>query len=602
LGNRSKTGQGTAADSMDSAAEIPLERRTERHRTFLVITLLLPFILLAGTELALRAVGVGALESLFIPVPSDSDYLQPNPKAIERFFPDPGQAPDVSIDTTWFPEVKAPGTLRVFLQGASTAAGFPYGRWASPAALLQQRLQRAYPDRNIEVINTSMAAVSSYVLLDFVDEIIARQPDAVVVYAGHNEYLGIGGVASSLVSARSPVLARFVARLRRLHLYRGLERALGQLWPGGGEPVRREGTLMAAAAAESSIALGSKIYQRGIHQFEGNLRRLLSRYERAGIPVFIGTLASNVRDQPPFVDTTAADGGDSASEVYRRARQSESEGRRELAREQYLMAKDLDGLRFRAPESFNGIIRKLAGREGAVLIDSQAALAVASQGGLIGDELMLEHVHPNVGGYFRLASAFYPAFARWLGEPPVRVDDAMARREIPVTEVDRLNGEYRVAVLKNDWPFVPERRPTSLPAPSNRIEEIAQSWFQGQLNWAQAMNEAMSAYQQAGNVTEAARVAANVAEAFINADDAQFAAGRLLLRSEQPQRALHYLKRAVRLNGEPIPYRLSLAQAYYQSGQVEESIATLEATLAEHPGEQRATFWLEKLTAGATSP
>ena len=42
-----------------------------------------------------------------------------------------------------------------------------------------------------------MAAVSSYVLLDFADEIIAQQPDAVMIYAGHNEYLGIGGVGSS---------------------------------------------------------------------------------------------------------------------------------------------------------------------------------------------------------------------------------------------------------------------------------------------------------------------------------------------------------------------------------------------------------------------
>ena len=43
-----------------------------------------------------------------------------------------------------------------------------------------------------------MAAVTSYVLLDFADEIIAQQPDAVVIYTGHNEYLGIGGVGSSL--------------------------------------------------------------------------------------------------------------------------------------------------------------------------------------------------------------------------------------------------------------------------------------------------------------------------------------------------------------------------------------------------------------------
>jgi len=49
-----------------------------------------------------------------------------------------------------------------------------------------------------------MAAVTSYVLLDFADEIIAQRPDAIVIYTGHNEYLGIGGVGSSFASARSP--------------------------------------------------------------------------------------------------------------------------------------------------------------------------------------------------------------------------------------------------------------------------------------------------------------------------------------------------------------------------------------------------------------
>ena len=196
-----------------------------RRRLFLVITLLVPLLLAGAAEGLLRLTGVGALEPLFVPVEAAPGFLQPNPAAVQRFFPDPRRAPDVSIDTTWFPAAKAPGTLRIFVQGESSAAGFPYGRWASPAALLQQRLQRAYPDRNVEVINTGMAAVTSYVLLDFADEIIAMQPDAVVVYAGHNEYLGIGGVGSSLASARSPTLARGIVKLRRLHLYRALERA-----------------------------------------------------------------------------------------------------------------------------------------------------------------------------------------------------------------------------------------------------------------------------------------------------------------------------------------------------------------------------------------
>ena len=37
---------------------------------------------------------------------------------------------------------KRPGTFRVFVQGGSTAEGYPYGYGASPAGMLQQRLQR----------------------------------------------------------------------------------------------------------------------------------------------------------------------------------------------------------------------------------------------------------------------------------------------------------------------------------------------------------------------------------------------------------------------------------------------------------------------------
>ena len=279
----------------------------QRQRLLLLVTVLLPFVLLLAAEAVLRVAGVGRLEPLFVPVAGTPGYLQPNPEAIRRFFPDPATAPDVSIDTTWFPARKSAGTLRIFVQGESSAAGFPYGRWASPAALLQQRLQRAYPDRNVEVINTAMAAVTSYVLLDLADEIIAQRPDAVVIYAGHNEYLGIGGVGSSLASAKSPALARAVAALRRVHLYRGFERLVAPLVGSKHDPlVERGSTLMARVARERSIALGSDLFARGEEQFSGNLSRLLGKYREAGVQVFIGTLASNLRDQPPFVSVVAS--------------------------------------------------------------------------------------------------------------------------------------------------------------------------------------------------------------------------------------------------------------------------------------------------------
>jgi len=566
-----------------------------RSRLFLLITVLTPLLLLGATELVLRATGVGRLEPLFVPVESAPGYLQPNPEAVQRFFPDPRDAPDVSIDTTWFPATKSPGTLRIFVQGESTAAGFPYGRWASPAALLQQRLQRAYPDRGLEVINTGMSAVTSYVLLDFADEIIAQHPDAVVIYTGHNEYLGIGGVGSSFVSAKSPTTARAVAQLRRLHVYRALERALAPLWPDRDPLSKRSGTLMARVAAERSIPLGSPLYERGLEQFRGNLERLLRKYRDAGVPVFIGTLASNERDQPPFAGAPVEQGESSALAHFEKARVLEAGGALTKAREEYLAAKDRDELRFRAPESFNALIRELAEANGAHLVDVQGALVAASRNGIIGSDLMLEHVHPNAEGYFRLATAYFPALVAQFGTPTVVVDDETARRDMPLTEVDRLAGEYRMAVLKNDWPFVPEQRPTSIPAAANRIEEIAQARFTERLTWADAMNVALAEYERAGNSVEAARVAVNLADGFVTSADAQHKAGVWLLRADAAARGLHYLRRAVALDAGKIEYQLSLAQAQFMLGRKADSIATLESILKAHPGESRAKYWLDEV-------
>jgi tetratricopeptide (TPR) repeat protein len=596
---RQSNRKGSRGPPAPSVPEVPVARTRPRW-LLAAITIALPLLLFALVELGLRVAGVGRLEPLFVPVESAPGHLQPNPDFVQRFFPDPRQAPAVSIDTTWFPARKPPGTLRIFVQGESSAAGFPYGRWASPAALLQQRLQRSFPDREVEVINTGVAAVTSYVLLDVADEIIAQAPDAIVIYTGHNEYVGIGGVGSSLAAARSPALARTIQRLRRLHLYRAFERGLGSLRPAPAATTEEPRTLMARVARERSIPLGSPLYDAGLAQFRGNLERLLAKYRAAGVPVFIGTLASNERDQAPFVGGDPAE-PQSAAAAFARGRELEAAGELTAARGAYIEASDRDALRFRAPSAFNSLIADVARRHDAELVDVNAALARAAPGGIIGKELMLEHVHPNVDGYFALATAFYAPLARRLGATR-EIDDATARREIPVTEPDRLNGEYRVRMLMNDWPFVETRRPVELPPPTNRIEQLAQAWVAGRLSWAEVMNNALAEYQRAGNTSEAARVAANLAEAFVVTDVAQYAAGVTLLRDGQPERALRYLRRARSLNPEPIEYSLSLAEALFRNGDRDGSIAVLEAVLAKHPGEQRATYWMQNLRAAPAPP
>ncbi|MDH3589474.1 MAG: SGNH/GDSL hydrolase family protein, partial [Gammaproteobacteria bacterium] len=184
--------------------------RPTRHKwLFTLIAWSIPLLFLAMAEGALRLGGYGDDYDLFVRLKQKPQYLLPNPDVVKRFFNDPDDAPTVSADTGYFLADKPDNGLRIVVQGGSSAAGFPYGKNASPAGMLQQRLSRSFPDRTVEVILTAMSAINSYSLLDFADEIIAQQPDAIVIYAGHNEFIGILGVGSSLGSRHSPALTRF---------------------------------------------------------------------------------------------------------------------------------------------------------------------------------------------------------------------------------------------------------------------------------------------------------------------------------------------------------------------------------------------------------
>jgi hypothetical protein len=150
-----------------------------------------------------------------------------------------------------------------------------------------------------------------------------------------------------------------------------------------------------------------------------------------------------------------------------------------------------------------------------------------------GHDLMLEHLD----GYFLLADAFYDALREQalIGPWETPVPREQARREIPVTEVDRLYGEWRARYLMSDWPFTERRKPFRIPPPSDPIEEIAESYYRGRLQWPDAMRLLLEHYRSAGNDSEAARVAVLLAEAFPNRVEDQRAAA--LLAAGRPDAA-----------------------------------------------------------------
>lgn len=571
--------------------------RPGRLWLFRAIVLALPFALLGLLEGGLRLAGYGRnLEPLFIAAPGHPDYRQANPRAVLRFFADPAQAPSVSIETAYFKAMKPPQSFRVVVQGESTTAGFPYGLGASLAGMLEQRLKRSYPDREIEVIQTAMAAVNSYALLDFADEIIAQQPDAVLIYVGHNEYLGILGVGSTLRFASAPWITRAILAVREWRLFQLMQQVMGGLMRA--VPDRSpaaDDTLMARVAGERSIALDSPLFERGVAQFEHNLDALLARYEARGIEVYIGTLASNERDLPPFA-------GEAARAMFQHARALETEGHFQRARDSYLRAKDLDELRFRAPEVFGEVIHRLATRRGATVVDVQTRLAGASRNGIIGAELMLEHVHPNLRGYFLLADTYYEALATaQLPSPAVTIPDEQLLAEIPVSDIDRLFGQYKTRRLLANWPFDETGQEPGLPPAQTEGERLAQALYRQQIDWPTAQDRLRQHYRGTGNVAEYSRITQILADAFPFVPTLQFDAGTSLIELGRPRDALRYTRRAVELEANTVNYLLAHGHALALTRRREEARATLERVLMLDPHNATAQLALEQIARSEQS-
>jgi lysophospholipase L1-like esterase len=527
--------------------------------------------LLPALEGALRLGGFGEALPLFVDSPTQPGYREIAPEVSRRFVVDLDAPLLTKPDPIYFAARKPEAGLRLFVQGESTAAGFPFGRFASLAGMLQQRLGDTFPDRPVEVVSTAMAAVNSYALLDFADEILREEPDAVLIYAGHNEYLGLLGVGSTYSAGRSRALTLAFLELRGLRLFqllqRGFAAARGALFPPRPRPGEESESLMVQVAREKEIPLGSDLYRRGLAQMRANLRALLARYRARGVPVLVGTLVSNERDQPPFAGRAprGLPAAESADAWFARARELAAAGDLAAARRAYLEAKDRDLLRFRAPEAANAILRELAAEQGAFLVDVQAAFAREARGGIVGSELVLEHLHPNAWGYFVLADAFYDALreAGLLGSWRAAVPDALAWQRQPLSRVERMAGERRIAVLEAHWPFQAEGAPVRVPEARTRgpLERIALRMAEQEVSWTDAMRQALRIHERRGEREEAARIAANLAATFPLAPSAHALAGRWLLETGRAQEAERRFARAVELAPGREAYRLGLAEA-----------------------------------------
>jgi len=440
-----------------------------KQAVFTIAAVLIPLVLMALAEVALRAGGVmSQRQSLFLPVPQDERYVAVNPRFAGRYFA--GFEPDVAPQP--FLRDKPAGTQRYFVLGGSSAAGFPYHFYHGFPAYLEEMLQMGHPGERVEVINLAMTAVNSFTLWDIHRELLRYDPDGILIYAGHNEYYGAMGAAAVSGWMRPLAVRRSVLRLQRLHLAAMVagfaERFTGQ---NAGD----DRTLMARMAEDRLVHREDARFRDGIRHFEKNMGDITDSFRKRGIPVYVSTVVSNKKGQEPLSgydravdyfkraevagssvtaydavvanDVLTANDADAANDDIAGIDTVANADANAIARELYLLAKEEDPLRFRAPQAINDAIRRLSQRQGVVLVDAHAIRTGDGAPLPYAPDYFTDHLHLDYRGYGLLASAFRDAM----------VAEYHSVLITPPDPLEELIVAHTIAVLKSDFPF--ERDP-----------------------------------------------------------------------------------------------------------------------------------------------
>ncbi|MBT8385999.1 MAG: hypothetical protein KJO12_01185, partial [Ignavibacteria bacterium] len=294
--------------------------------------------------------------------------------------------------------------------------------------------------------------------------VLDQKPDLIIIYAGHNEYYGALGVGSTESLGDTRYIVNTVLWLNRFKTFELLRNIIKSIYGVFSEPVRIDGTLMARMSQKQLIKYNSDSFHSGVKQFEGNLNDMLEMTKDAGIPVLLGTLVSNLKDQKPF-SSVDNDKYQSAEEIYNLAIMELRSGNKNSADSLFRFAQDLDALRWRAPREMNSVINELGKKFNYPVVKLDSIFNKVTPDNVVGDNLITDHLHPNLRGYQLMGKAFCET-ALEAGIFPEKerekfsldIQDSLTLNQYEFTELDSTIARYQIIILKSDWPYVKEKK------------------------------------------------------------------------------------------------------------------------------------------------
>lgn len=625
----------------------------KRRVFFTALMLLIPVLIIGISEAFLRVIDFGDYPPL---VKKEwrfgTEKYVINSQVARRYFSlPPEMTPEAPSDA--FDVVKKPDALRIFCLGGSTTAGFPYEINATFPFQLKARLQKEYPNRQVEVINVGISAVNSYTVLDLLPEVLRYEPDALVIYMGHNEFYGAYGVGSSQNLGNNRRLILWFLKLKRWRLFQLLEKTIQ--WGGGFIEKPRNVTaqsLMQAMAGKQRIPLDDEKVQIARKNFRENLLEIVRESRQRNVKVLLSTLVSNLKDQPPFIsefsqtpdefsenrldakllaarvlfaegktdkaltafDAIARIDSSSADLHYFRGKAFLNKGAFSRAFRDFSRARDLDLLRFRAPSFFNTEIRKIAEAESVPCVNMAEIFRRASPEGVPGKMLFQEHLHPNFDGCQLMAQAFFEAFkATKLHDPTAKaiqktpLFDASEIQKIVqhfradsagVTLLDLEFGNLRIFFLTHRWPFANQVVNAEMyqPLGDSLAKKLAIEHVEKKIFWDAAHYQLAEYFQKKQRFSHAFKELAAVQIAFPENYVPHMKSGDIYFAQRDYQAAHSAYQKAVALSPENPFVLAKLGNAAVLMNQFENAISRLQRALQidEETGQLEAA---QKVTA-----
>lgn len=386
-----------------------------------------------------------------------------------------------------FSSVKGAGVKRIFVLGGSTVQGRPYSTETAFSTWMQLELESLGSEHQFEVINAGGVSYASYRVNKILDEVLQYDPDAIVLYTGHNEFLE----------------DRTYQHVREIGTIRSWSTRLSQAWRTslwlrskfdawmmhGNDRDKVQHSSLPTMSPEVDTRLDQPgglarfdrdpDWRNSVEQhFDMTLRKMVQKCQSAEIPVLLCVPVGDLVHTPPFkvaadpkLDLARLKQIDGLWTVVTRSESSREQridaankiisldpfhagaayqlGRAEFdspildseSGATYLrIARDYDVCPLRATSPIIDSVRRVAAEYGLPVVDTAVLFdQVSSDGRSAPDSIadpdwFLDHVHPTIAGHKLIAK-----------ELVVRLRDSKAQWILPIDDAES-EKRYRVAV------------------------------------------------------------------------------------------------------------------------------------------------------------